>query len=271
MKIAVADRAQYIGRDDAPTKGLLSKAYAAKRRAEIDMNRARPSRGDRWARYEDPAAIKAGDLFSLRHEQTTSFSIIDRWGNGVSVTQSLGGGFGSGVCAGGTGVFLNNFCFWFDVDQESPNAISGGRKLAMCVAPGHIYRDGKLAVAIGTPGGYGILQTTPQMMSNLIDFGMNTQEAIEAPRFRCIVPTGEDLKMFTDAKPMEPTGGATFMIESRYSEESLTELQRRGHGIERLAEFAPAVGGGQGVMIDPASGARVGGADPRRDGAAVGH
>ncbi|TAK26040.1 MAG: gamma-glutamyltransferase [Chloroflexota bacterium] len=271
IKIAVADRVHYMVRPDYPVAGLLSKAYAAKRHAEIDMSHARSSRGDRWHRYEDPAAIKAGDPNSLKHEQTTSFSVIDRWGNAVTVTQSLGGGFGSGMCLGGTGVFLNNFCFWFDVDPESPNAIGPNRRVAMCLAPGHIYRGGKIALAIGTPGGYGILQTTTQMMTNWMDFGMNTQEAIDGPRFRAVVPPGEDARMFTDEKPMSSTNGAALMIESRFPAETFAELERRGHRIDKLGDWNAAVGGGQGVSIDPDSGARIGGADPRRDGAAVGH
>ena len=271
MKIAVADRTHYLGRDQIPVKGLLSEKYAAQRRSEITMDKARASRGDRWVTHEYPESIKAGDYKSLSHEQTTSFSIIDKWGNGVTSTQSLGGGFGSGVSCGDTGVFLNNFCLWFDNDPESPAAIGPGKKLTMCVAPAHIYRDSKLAVAIGTPGGYGILQTTPQMIVNLLDFGMNTQEAIEAPRFRCVVPLGEDNVYFTETNPMAKTGGAALMIEGRYSDETLDELKRRGHGVDKLADFSAAVGGGQGVMIDPEAGARIGGADPRRDGQAVGY
>jgi gamma-glutamyltranspeptidase/glutathione hydrolase len=271
IKIAIADRAQYLGRDDVPVTGLLSPAYAASRRTEIDMARARPSRGDRWVREGDPEAIRAGDERRLRGENTTSFSVVDRWGNAVSVTQSLGHGFGSGVCAGGTGVFLNNFCFWFDLDPGSPNLIGPGRRVAMCVAPAHVYAEGGLAVAIGTPGGYGILQTTPQMLVNLIDFGMNVQEAIEAPRFRCVLPMGEDLRYFSEARPTASTGGTGLMIEGRYPSETLAELERRGHRVERLADWTPAVGGGHGVTVDPTTGARAGGADPRRDGVALGH
>jgi gamma-glutamyltranspeptidase/glutathione hydrolase len=109
------------------------------------------------------------------------------------------------------------------------------------------------------------------MMINLLDFKMNTQEAIEAPRFRAVTPIGEDARNFTEADPMAANGGTGVMIESRYSADTLAELERRGHRVERLVEFTPAVGGGQGVAIDPESGARIGGADPRRDGAALGH
>ncbi len=271
IKVAVADRTHYMVREDYPVAGLLDERYAAIRRREVDMARARPSRGDRWHPYEDPAAIKSGDPNRLLHEQTTSFSVVDRWGNAVTVTQSLGGGFGSGMCVGGTGVFLNNFSAWFDLDPESPNVIGPNRRSAMCLAPAHVRRDGRLALAIGTPGGYGILQTTAQMLSNWIDFGMNTQEAIDMPRMRAIVPTGDDARMLTEERPMAANNGAEIMIESRYPAETLAGLEARGHRVTRLAEWTAAVGGGQGVSIDPESGARIGGADPRRDGVAVGH
>ncbi len=271
MKIAVADRTEYVARPDVPTAGLLSKRYAERRRAEIGMGRARPSRGDRWRRFEDMEAIKAGDPAALAHEQTTSFSVIDKDGNGVSVTQSLGGGFGSGVCAGGTGVFLNNFCWWFDLDPESPNAIGPGKRVNMCLNPAQVHRDGRLAICIGTPGGYGALQTVPQMVINLIDFGMNTQEAIEAPRFRAVIPIAETDVYFTQERPMDATNGTGVVVEGRYPDATFAELERRGHHVQRLADFTPAVGGGQGVAIDPSSGARIGGADPRRDGVAVGY
>ena len=271
IKIAVADRAQYVGDAEVPVAGLLSERYLASRRREIDPARARPSRGDRWTRDGDPDAIRAGDLVSLSKEQTTSFTVVDRWGNAVTVTQSLGAGFGSGMCLGGTGVFLNNFSAWYDLDPASPNVVGPGRRVAMCLAPAHVRRDGRLALAIGTPGGYGILQTTAQMLVNLLEFGMDTQAAIEAPRFRCILPIGEDGRYHTDPRPTAEYGGTGVWIESRYGADALSELERRGHRVERLAEWTPAVGGGQGVAIDPESGARIGGADPRRDGVALGH
>jgi gamma-glutamyltranspeptidase/glutathione hydrolase len=271
VKIAVADRAQYLGDADVPAAGLLSLGYVGQRRKEIDPARARPSRGDRWTRDGDPDAIRAGDLVSLAKEQTTSFTVVDRWGNAVTVTQSLGAGYGSGMCLGGTGVFLNNFSTWFDLDPASPAVIGPNRRVPMCVAPAHVRRNGKLAIAIGTPGGYGILQTTAQMLVNLIDFGMDTQAAIEAPRFRCVLPMGEDGRYHTEPRPTAAYGGTGLMIESRYAPDALAELERRGHRVERLAEWTPAVGGGHGVAIDPESGARIGGADPRRDGVALGH
>src|SRR5207253_9680315 len=152
-------------------------------------------------------------------------------------TQSHGAGFGAGVCAGGTVVCLTNFCWWVELGPESPNAIGPGKKMAMCVAPCHVHREGQLAIAIGTPGGYGILQTTPQMLINLVDFGMNTQEAIEAPRFRVIAPIGENNVYFTEERPMAATGGTGIMIEGRYPDATLDELRRRGHNVERLAEW----------------------------------
>jgi gamma-glutamyltranspeptidase len=109
------------------------------------------------------------------------------------------------------------------------------------------------------------------MVINLIDFGMNTQEAIEAPRFRAVIPIAETDVYFTQERPMDATNGTGVVVEGRYPDATFAELERRGHHVQRLADFTPAVGGGQGVTIDPSSGARIGGADPRRDGAAVGY
>ncbi len=93
--------------------------------------------------------------------------MIDAEGNAVAITQSLGDGFGSGVMAGETGLMLNNFGYWFDFDPASPNVIGPNRNIEMCMAPAAIFRDDKLFMVIGTPGSFGILQTTPQMISNV--------------------------------------------------------------------------------------------------------
>jgi gamma-glutamyltranspeptidase/glutathione hydrolase len=114
-----------------------------------------------------------------------------------------------------------------------------------------IWRDGKVFACMGTPGSHGIMETTPQFMSNLMDFNMSIQAAIEAPRVR----------------PMQSN---QVIAESRIKKEVLAGLGERGHLIEMLPEFSMAVGGAQGIMIDPDSGAFTGGADPRRDGYAIG-
>ena len=115
---------------------------------------------------------------------TTHFAVADSDGNVVSVTQTLGGGFGSAVAPGDTGLFLNNMAHWFDLEEGAPNRLEGGKRVDFCVAPTQTFRDGKFHVSLGTPGSWGILQTTPQFVMNVLDFGMNVQEAIEAPRLR---------------------------------------------------------------------------------------
>jgi gamma-glutamyltranspeptidase / glutathione hydrolase len=120
----------------------------------------------------------------------------------------------------------------------------------MCLAPSQIWRDGRLFLMVGTPGSFGIMQTTPQMMSNVLDHGYSIQAAIEAPRFRTM--TGYELP-----------------IEGRVPADVRAELARRGHEVQVLDDWTMFVGGGQGVMVDPDSGAFLAGADPRRDGYAL--
>ncbi|KAA2211160.1 gamma-glutamyltransferase, partial [Teichococcus oryzae] len=115
---------------------------------------------------------------------TTSFSIADHEGNLVCITQSLGSVFGSGVAVPGTGVLLNNFLYWADVQPGSPNLAKPGLPLAMCMAPSISTRDGEPCLALGTPGSYGILQTQAQALVSHLDFGLGLQAAIDAPRAR---------------------------------------------------------------------------------------
>ncbi len=251
-KLAQADRAEYAGVDDPPTSGLLSEEFAAQRRAEIGK-RARPSGGERYTSSKMADEVMAGDPRAwMRSECTTHFSVADAAGNAVGVTQSLGAGYGSAVVIPGTGIALNNFLYWMDSDPQSPNAVGPGRKLEMCMSPAQVWDDQGLRFLIGTPGSYGILQTTPQMIMNVIDHGMNIQAAIEAPRVKAT------------------SAGTQVDVETRIGEDVLLELTLMGHKLNRLGPWAADVGGGQGIMVDPESGGFMGGADPRRDGYALG-
>ena len=251
-KLAQADRNEYTGIDDPPTSGLLSKEFAARRRAEIGVQ-ARPSGGERYTSEKMADEVLAGDPRRwMRSECTTHFSVVDAAGNAVAVTQSLGAGFGSTVVIPGTGIALNNFLNWMDSDPHSPNAVAPGRKLEMCMSPTQVWDDQGLRFLIGTPGSYGILQTTPQMIMNVIDHDMNIQAAIEAPRVKATSP------------------GTLVGAETRIGEDVLLELTQMGHRLNRLGPWSAEVGGGQGIMVDPESGGFMGGADPRRDGYALG-
>ena len=251
-KLSQADRAEYAGIDNPPTAGLLSKEYAAQRRAEIG-EQARPSGGERFTSVKIGDEVLAGDPRRwMLSECTTHFSAIDAAGNAVGVTQSLGAGFGSGVVIPGTGIALNNFLNWMDGDPQSPNVVGPGLKTEMCMSPVQVWDEQGLRFLIGTPGSYGILQTTPQMIMNVIDHDMNIQAAIEAARVKSTSP------------------GKVVDVETRIGEDILHELTQMGHHLNRLGPWNAGVGGGQGIMVDPESGGFMGGADPRRDGYALG-
>jgi len=181
----------------------------------------------------------------IEEGHTTSFSIADRDGNMVCVTQSLGSVFGSGVVVPGTGVCLNNFLYWADVNPASPNRAKQGDYMPVCIAPSIVTRDGTPVLALGTPGSYGILQTQPQAMVQYLDFGLPLQQAIEAPRARL-------------------TDGRAVLLESRVDAQVRDELRSRGHDLSSGPDWTMKVGGMQGVARD-AGGTFTGGCDPRRD------
>jgi gamma-glutamyltranspeptidase/glutathione hydrolase len=267
-KLAVADRIAYAPLAQPPVEGLLSPDYLADRRRLVDRQRAAISGGERFSRRHAPGEVLAGTPV-FRGENTTHFSVVDRAGNAVSVTQTLGGLFGCGVVAPGTGLCLNNVGFWIDLDAESPAGLRPGMKMEVPMAPTHVLRGGRVHLAIGTPGGVGILQTTHQMISNVLDFGMNVQAAIEAPRIRCALPAGEDPAFFTLDGPDPAERGSLVRVEDRIPASVRDELTRRGHKVDLLGDWSILVGGGQGILVDPETGALSGGADPRRDGYAI--
>lgn len=250
MKLAVADRTTYAPDESAPIDKLLSDDYLAARRALIDPDKAALSGGERYNSSLQANQVQPGSVESILKESTTHFVAADAAGNVVSCTQTLGGGFGSGVVHGSTGLALNNFAHWFDLDPESPNVIAPNKRVEMCLAPSQTWRDGKPCLAVGTPGSFGIMQTTPQMIMNVIDHDFSIQAAIEAPRFRT-------------------NNNAELPMEGRIPESVREGLQRKGHEVQVMDDWTMFVGGGQGFMIDPETGAFFGGADPRRDGYAL--
>jgi gamma-glutamyltranspeptidase/glutathione hydrolase len=137
-----------------------------------------------------------------------------------------------------------------DRAPASPNVLRPGRKAGTMMSPTQVFRDGAFRLSIGTPGSYGILQTQPQMLLNVLEFDMNVQEAIEAPRVRVY------RDRLVDA-------------EARIPESVRAGLAARGHQVNVLDDWSWVVGGGQGIARDPESGALMAGADPRRDGYAL--
>ncbi len=196
-------------------------------------------------------SASSGSLPDPHREHTTSFSIMDMEGNVICLTQSLGGAFGSGIVVQGYGVTTNNLLNWGDLDPRSPNHLYPGSPLSLPIAPSVSLLDGDPVLALGTPGSYGICQTQTQAIVQWADFGLDIQAAIEAPRMRVL-------------------DGAIVLVESRIEPRVIEELRAHGHDAKATDPWTMAVGGMQGVARDRATRTLEGGADPRRDGYAIG-
>ena len=251
IKLATSDRITWCGDPrfhPLPLDRLLADDYLSERSQLIDPQRASLSEGERWQGTRRKEHVSPGKVDGL----TTHLTAVDAEGNVASITQSLGNGFGSGVFIPGTGVAMNNFAYWTEIDPDcpTPGRIEPGKRWSCCMSPVHVFRDGKFWFSMATPGSYGILQTTVQMILNVVEFGADPQAAIEAPRFRIYEETRMEIEDRVDVAVRE-------------------ELTQRGHALELIGDYSLLVGGGQSVMIDPESNARLAGADPRRDGYAT--
>ena len=255
VKLCVTDRIKYAGDPDyvGPLPpGLLSSEYADSQRQRLDRDSAAVVSGERYAQERPEGALKPGCPEGFDGGMTTHFSVADRDGNVVSVTQTLGGAFGSGAAVGYTGIFLNNMASFFELEEGSPNRIGPRKRVDFVVAPTQTFRDGKFFLSMGTPGSWGILQTTPQFLTNVLDYGMNVQQAIDAPRFRYMK-------------------GRRVEMEERFPLHVRRALAARGHEIDQVEAWSRSVGGAQAIQFDAGAGVFQGGADPRRDGYALGY
>jgi gamma-glutamyltranspeptidase/glutathione hydrolase len=240
MKRGFADYAAAVGDPDfvkVPVVELLSPRYAETRAAEIAPDAISPK-------------VTAGEAAKRESPSTTSLSVVDAKGNMVALTQTISDFFGAKVVAGGTGIILNNEMKNFSA--RGPNALAPGKRMRTLIAPTILSKDGRTFATLGTPGAARIVSTMALLVSNLVDFRMSMQEAIEAPRFH--------------ARDTE----AQLSVESRMPAATTSALVKMGYSIKTLGEFDLFFGGAQGIVIDPRTGLRVGGADPRRDGAVVG-
>ena len=169
----------------------------------------------------------------------------------MAVTQSNGAAFGNGFVAGDTGIVLNNFLYWTDLDPASPTYMRPNAPRESSMSPCIVARaDGKPVLGVGTPGSFGILQTTLQVLLNRLVFGLNIQASIEAPRVRAFERTVVE-------------------VEARIAEATRAELAARGHEVRMLEAWTWRVGGVHAIAVDPDTGLLSAGADPRRDGQAV--
>jgi gamma-glutamyltranspeptidase/glutathione hydrolase len=272
IKVSKADIYRYVADPKftaVPTAGLLSKPYAATRSALIDMSKASayPSAGTpegRPATSAQQSSVSA-KAFPDRYDaeqHTTSFSIVDRFGNAIGVTPTLGGLFGNNVVVGSTGLLLNN---GMRLGSTSPypdnvNYVGAGKIPILNNSPVIVLKDGKLAFVFGTPGGETIGQTQFQMLVNLVDFQLPVQQAIEAPRFSL------------NAEPnfYKPGSEITVSIENRMPPATLDALRKMGHTL-RVQPGWGSIGHMQTIRIDPVNGTITAGGDPRRTGYAMGY
>jgi gamma-glutamyltranspeptidase/glutathione hydrolase len=237
IRLAAGERIAHNNPSPEKLAEIMSEASVERLRRRLTDGRPVTGPTEQWTpqEQEDPA-------------HTTSLSIADREGNLICITQSLGSPFGSGVVVPGTGLCLNNFLYWADVQPGSPNRSKPGDELPMCMSPSLSTRNGKPVLALGTPGSYGIMQTQAQAMVQHLVFGLPLQQAIEAPRAR-----------LWDGRLVE--------IENRITPETIAELVRRGHEARAFdVGWTMRCGGMQAVAVDPETGVFTGAADPRRDG-----
>jgi gamma-glutamyltranspeptidase/glutathione hydrolase len=238
MRLAFADAATYVAdpaHADVPTDYLLSDKHTSARRSAIDRGRAAPS-------------VSAGALPG--GHDTVYLSVVDEAGNAVSFINSLYMGFGSGVVAGDTGICLQNRGAGFVLDPGHRNCLAPGKRPYHTIIPGMILRDGELWSSFGVMGGFMQPQGHMQMVVNMVDYGMNPQEALDAPRFELLDPYVRQSEVALEHAP-----------------EIGKALRTMGHEVVETGRSG-GFGGGQIIVVD-ANGVRHAGSDPRKDGCAV--
>ena len=249
MRRYYADRSEHLGDPDfhkVPVKGLLSREHIESLRSSIDAHHATPS-----------SRVQPGSGPAFESTDTTHFSIVDSEGNAVSLTYTLNGSYGSGVTAPGLGFLLNNemddFAAkpgepnMFGLVQGEANAVKPGKRPLSSMTPTIVLRDGKLYMVVGGPGGGRIITSVLQAFLNVVDFGMNVQDAVDRPRFH---------------HQWQPD---LITLEPGFSPDTIRLLEGRGHKVESV----PAVARIFAILID--EGWLQGAADGRSYGKAEGY
>ena len=266
-----------------PLEWMLSDERIRELRAEVERRLAGAgARAGRSGRIRRPRgrAVRVRRARSSPERSTTHLAAADASGLAVNITQTLGSAYGSGVVVGDTGIALNNGHRWCTVIPGDPRVIAPNKRRESPSAPVHAFaarggagparssgtdppgpdrgaREDRLAFLIGTPGSYSIPQTTAQIIIGLLDFGRTMQDAIAAPRFRWMDDVGD---------PLPPE---VLLLEGRFPAPVRKALAVRGYRLELLEDWSLRVGGAQGILFR-ADGWMMGGADPRRNGYAMG-
>ncbi|MFT6124973.1 MAG: gamma-glutamyltranspeptidase/glutathione hydrolase [Shewanella sp.] len=247
MKYAYADRSEYLGDPDfvtVPVKQLTSKQYAKEIASKIAINKTTPS-----------SEIKPGKLAPYESDQTTHFSVIDKWGNAVANTYTLNFSYGSGLVAKGTGILLNNEMDDFSVKPGTPNgygliggeanAVQGNKRPLSSMSPTMVMKDGKPFIVTGSPGGSRIINITLQMIMNVIDHNLNIAEATAAARMH-----HQWLPDF-------------IWVEHTLNRDTISLLEAKGHKVK----VQESIGSTQSIMMTEQG--LFGASDPRRAGSAA--
>jgi gamma-glutamyltranspeptidase/glutathione hydrolase len=272
MRLAFADRAWWVGDDDAvpvPRAGLLHPDYLAARAALIEPARRLPAVAAGDPLPWQPAATPAGTQPGTESPHTTHFSVIDRWGNAVSVTSTIEFTWGSGITVPGYGFLLNNQLTDFNFEpardaaagNPGANDVAAGKRPRSSMAPTLLLRDGRVVAAFGSPGGATIINSVLNVALNLVDHGIPLQQAVDAPR----------LSVTHAAGPLKCEGGAPFMRPPLgiAAQDALRALGHPGLGAVGGDACGDRIGSVQAVGIDLASGAAQGAADLRREGTVI--
>lgn len=254
VKIAFADRDEWLTDPewiDIPLDRLLSKEYAAQRRALIDARRALVAEevepGLRFT-HDVHRRIPGGD--------TVYLCAADPKGLVVSTIQSIYHDFGAAVIGGDTGIILQNRGSFFSLDEHHPNRLEPGKRTFHTLIPAMMLQEGRPILAFGSMGGEGQPQSQTALVTRIVDFGYDVQQAIEAPRWLMGRTWG--------------TESRNLSLECRIPDEVVRELTLRGQPVQVVGAWSGTMGHAQAIRIDRATGFLEGGADPRGDGAALG-
>jgi len=272
---AFFDRAEFLGDPDfatIPVAQLMDKKYAAAWRESLD-----PAHASASAELHRPAFRELDRYAGKRPRRaprervhTTHYSVVDAEGNAVAVSTTLNDSFGSAVTAQGLGFLLNNEMDDFTTKPGVPNiyglvqgpanAIGGGKRPLSSMTPTMVTKNGKLFLVIGSPGGSTIISTVANILMGVVDYGMNIQEAVNAPRFH-----------------HQWLEDAIYLERGRFSPDTLHLLKARGHRLHEWGPWQTASdlptalwGDGECILIDPKTGERLGASDARNNGKAVG-
>ncbi len=257
IRIAYRDNYEYFGDPDfdyIPLFDILSKDYARERALEIDLNQM-INKDNLFPGYFGAPKVAFTGTEGIPYESpsTTHISVIDEDHMMVALTQTISSFFGAAVMPEGTGIVLNNEMANFRAVGAGVNSLEAGKRMKTVISPTLVLKDGEPFMTIGTPGAGRIISTVTLLLSNIIDHGMPLQEAIEAPRFY-VRDTNNNIE-----------------FEPRFSSDILGDLEAKGWGLVAKGEMDLYFGGAQGALVDFEAGELVGGADPRRDGAAIGY